>query len=136
MFFVALAVQWVVFRDLRLAYYPSNDDLVLFLRSTPHDGLPMAAKVREWFAEGFLTYWRIYPDWWVPGTNFVRPLFNLSLLALYGLFGDHWSLYPIVGYVVRAALVVAALAIAVRLFKAPRGTLMLIGAIALFTPAA
>src|SRR5690348_3692096 len=37
----------------------------------------LTQSLADWFSEGYSRYFDVYPEWWVPATNFIRPFSNL-----------------------------------------------------------
>ena len=46
-----------------------------------------------WFKEGFSHYFVVYPEWFRPYTNFLRPTSNLITFINHAVFGNQYGLY-------------------------------------------
>jgi hypothetical protein len=79
---------------IRAYFFPFGDDLALLSNSCP----PFHPSYSDWFLRGFYNYWYVYPDLSAHSSYFIRPMVNLSFFLNWELFGNHWSAYLLLNY--------------------------------------
>lgn len=96
-FFIFLSIDVIVFRDWLQMLYPLGDEFSLIVESRQ--------VTSQWLFDGYSHYFTVYPEFFEPFTNFIRPVAN----GVYWLFSPwtaaHYRLQLIlVNYGVHAAI--------------------------------
>jgi len=47
----------------------------------------------QWFKSGYSRYFETFPEWFVPQTNFLRPITNIIVWLEYKIFGEAFGFY-------------------------------------------
>ncbi|WP_294541053.1 hypothetical protein [uncultured Rhodoblastus sp.] len=53
----------------------------------------------HWLSSGYSKYFAVYPEWFAPYTNFIRPATSALAWVLYQIFGDRFGYYIIPYYI-------------------------------------
>jgi hypothetical protein len=91
---VAAVILFCLFVSLRgwyAGYRIYGDDLSVLNAS--------AGSPKDWFVHGFSYYFRVYPEWSSPFTDFLRPGINAIVRTEELLFSNHYILYFLMFYV-------------------------------------
>src|SRR5262249_44010515 len=99
---VTFALELLRLWPLILAYFPTNDEIAIEAVSTAAGG-----KVNPtlWLTQGFHGYFVSYPEWGAINSDLIRPLANALFWLYYELFGEHWGIQLVVGYLTHAIVV-------------------------------
>jgi hypothetical protein len=71
-------------------YFPTSDDITLLVKST---SLFTFLNPLDWFTNGYLDYFRVYPEWSVTSKEILRPVANIILFINSILFGKNFNYY-------------------------------------------
>jgi hypothetical protein len=77
-------------------YFPYGDNFSLLTNSIP----PFHPSYSAWFLHGFQTYFDVYPDMSLHGSDFIRPLVNGTFFLGWFVYGSHWSRYLLTTYAI------------------------------------
>ena len=73
-------------------YVPLGDEPALLEGSLNHGPL-------QWVVSGYSKYFEIYPEWFVPYTNFIRPITNAIVWISASFFGGNYLAYLSIYYI-------------------------------------
>ncbi len=116
---------------VRTAYFLSGDDFALLV----HSARFFHAHPAEWFTRGFADYFHPYPDLALRYSEFLRPMDNAVYALSSVVFGRVWSAYLLANYLIAAALVAMAFALARQVLRLPGWLSALVVCATLTSPA-
>ena len=77
-------------------YFPYGDSFSVLVNSVP----PFHPVFSSWFLHGFQSYFNVYPDLSLHGTDFIRPVVNGTFFLGWFAYGSHWSRYLLTTYAI------------------------------------
>ncbi|MCX6165261.1 MAG: hypothetical protein NTU73_10470, partial [Ignavibacteriae bacterium] len=80
-------------------YYPTNDDISLIVNSA---NIFKPINPIKWFTEGYMDYFRVYPEWSYYSKEIVRPVANIIFYITGLLFGKNYFLYLYLNIIVHS----------------------------------
>jgi hypothetical protein len=88
-----------LFFQITSNYYPTNDDITLIVNST---GMFKSVNPVKWFTEGYMDYFRVYPEWSYYSKEIVRPVANIIFFISGFLLGKNYFLYLYINILVHS----------------------------------
>jgi hypothetical protein len=85
-------------------FYLRYSDYILDMDEPALISHTVNAPAREWFTQGFSSYFLIYPEWTSPNSNFLRPVVQLVVYLCNLAFGENYKFYYLVYYLTAIAI--------------------------------
>lgn len=126
--FLLLCFIWAT--NIRSYYYPSGDEIALITASARS----FHPQPLSWIRSGFQDYFLAYASA-PPTTDFLRPVANATYFLNSELFGERWSFYQLLTYLVQAGLVAVTVDLGLRRLKLTPKASLLAGLVVLLSPA-
>ena len=84
---IVLATYFITLYPIRYANYVPVGDEPAFLAGS------IKADPYQWFTSGYSRYFVVYPEWFKPYTDFIRPMTNAYVWSLHTIFSDNFAYY-------------------------------------------
>lgn len=112
--FVVFGLLWILLIPIRETYVPSEEDLPALASSSL---LGPNARWQDWFTQGYLRFWDLYPDKPARGLEataqgFTRPAFQFVIYLAHFVLGRDWAWYQLINCFAVAGMAAVAFQIA------------------------